>query len=60
MKTGTGQVYKAVKKTNKPVIGGLLASISGILDLSGAMNYSFGLIHVIGFGKGDMPLSCQV
>ena len=44
-----------MKKTNKPAIAGILTIISGVLGLSGIINYAVGLSDVTGFSKGDMP-----
>ena len=46
----------SVKKTSKPLIGGILAMISGGLGILGIMNYWIGLGETgSGFGKGDIP-----
>jgi hypothetical protein len=43
-------------KTTKPVIGGILAIISGALGILGIVSYSIGFGDVgSGFGQGDMP-----
>ena len=45
-----------MKKTRKPIIGGILAVISGALGLLGATSYAIGLGDAgSGFGKGDIP-----
>ena len=44
-----------MKKTRKPVIGGILTIISGALASLGAVNYAVGLGDVSGFSKGDIP-----
>ena len=43
------------KKTNKPMIGGILTIISGILASLGAINYAVGLSDAGGISKGDIP-----
>ena len=45
-----------MSKTKKPIIGGILTIVSGLLGLLGTASYSIGLGNVgSGFGKGDMP-----
>ncbi|MFC1900869.1 hypothetical protein ACFLYN_04680 [Chloroflexota bacterium] len=45
-----------MSKTKKPIIGGILAIISGALGLLGAFSYSIGLgAPGSGIGQGDMP-----
>ena len=45
-----------MSKTKKPIIGGILTIISGLLGLLGIASYSIGLGNVgSGFGEGDMP-----
>lgn len=46
----------SVKKTSKPLIGGILMMISGALGILGTMSYWIGIGEAgSGFGKGDMP-----
>jgi len=42
-------------KTRKSIIGGILAIVSGVLGLLGAINYTVGFGDIRGLGKGDMP-----
>jgi len=43
-------------RTKKPIIGGILTIISGLLGLLGIASYAIGLGAAgSGFGKGDMP-----
>ena len=45
-----------MKKTTRPIIGGTLTILSGVLGLLGTANYAIGLGDMgSGFGKGDMP-----
>ena len=45
-----------MSRTKKPVIGGMLAIISGLLGLLGIYSYAIGLgAPGSGIGKGDMP-----
>jgi len=45
-----------MRKTNKPIIGGVLTILSGALGILGTVSYSIGLGDVgSGFSKGDMP-----
>lgn len=45
-----------VKKTSKPLIGGVLTMISGALGMLGIFSYWIGIGEAgSGFGKGDMP-----
>ncbi len=44
-----------MKKTSKPIIGGILTLLSGALAIFGAMNYAVGFSNSPGFGKGDIP-----
>ncbi|MCD6599488.1 MAG: hypothetical protein J7L19_02795, partial [Dehalococcoidia bacterium] len=44
-----------MKKTSKPLTGGILALLSGALAIFGAMNYAVGFFDQPGFGKGDIP-----
>ncbi|MDD4876318.1 MAG: hypothetical protein PHQ86_04205 [Dehalococcoidales bacterium] len=44
-----------MKKTRKPIIGGILAIFSGALGLLGIINYAVGLSDISGLSKGDMP-----
>ena len=44
-----------MEKTKKPIVAGILAIISGVFGLLGAINYSIGIGDVSGLGKGDMP-----
>ena len=44
----------SVKKTSKPLIGGIAMMLSGVLGLFGTMNYWIGIGEAgSGFGKGD-------
>ena len=46
----------SVKKTSKPLIGGIAMVISGALGILGTISYWIGLGEAgSGFGKGDMP-----
>jgi len=46
----------SVKKTSKPLIGGIAMMLSGVLGLFGTMNYWIGIGEAgSGFGKGDIP-----
>ena len=45
-----------MKKTKRPIIGGILTIFSGALGTLGIISYAIGLGDVgSGFGKGDMP-----
>ena len=45
-----------VKTTNRPLIGGILAVLSGALGGLGVLNYWIGFgAEGSGFGKGDIP-----
>jgi len=45
-----------MSKTRKPVIGGILTIVSGLLGLLGIASYAIGFGDVgSGFAKGDMP-----
>ena len=44
-----------MKKTSKPVTGGILTLLSGAMAIFGAMNYAIGFSNSPGFGKGDIP-----
>jgi hypothetical protein len=44
-----------MKKSRRPVIGGILTLLSAALAIFGAMNYAVGYIDSPGFGKGDIP-----
>jgi len=44
-----------MKKTRKPLIGGILTIFSGALAIFGAMNYAVGFFDQPGFGEGDIP-----
>jgi hypothetical protein len=45
-----------MSKTKKPIIGGILTIISGLLGILGIISYAIGLGDVgSGFAKGDMP-----
>jgi len=44
-----------MKKSSKPVTGGILTLLSGALAIFGAMNYAVGYINARSFGKGDIP-----
>jgi hypothetical protein len=44
-----------MKKSSRPVIGGILTLLSAALAIFGAMNYAVGYIDRPGFGKGDIP-----
>ena len=44
-----------MKKTRKPIIGGILAIVSGVLGLLGTINYTVGFSDISGLSKGDMP-----
>jgi hypothetical protein len=45
-----------MSKTKKPIIGGILTIVSGLLGLLGIASYSIGFGNPgSGIGKGDMP-----
>lgn len=45
-----------MSKTKKPIIGGILTTVSGLLGLLGIASYSIGFGEPgSGIGKGDMP-----
>ena len=44
-----------MKKTRKPLIGGILTIFSGALAIFGAMNYAVGFFDQPGIGEGDIP-----
>ena len=44
-----------MKKTSKPVTGGILTLLSAAMAIFGAMNYAVGYIDKPGIGKGDIP-----
>ncbi|MBL7165881.1 MAG: hypothetical protein ISS55_05295 [Dehalococcoidales bacterium] len=46
---------RSVKKTRRPMIGGILTIVSGALASLGAVNYAVGLGNISGLGKGDIP-----
>lgn len=43
------------KKTNKPLLAGILTIFSGLLASFGALNYAIGFSDISGLGKGDIP-----
>ena len=45
-----------MKRTRKPLIGGILTILSGALAIFGAMNYAVGFFDEPGISKGDIPL----
>lgn len=42
-------------KTRKPLIGGVLTIIAGVIGSLSIVNYAVGLTDVRGLSKGDMP-----
>ena len=44
-----------MKKTRRPINGGILTLLSGAMAIFGAMNYAVGFFDSPGIGKGDIP-----
>ena len=44
-----------MKKSSKPVTGGILTLLSAALAIFGALNYAIGFFNQPGIGKGDIP-----
>jgi len=44
-----------MKKSSKPVWGGILTLLSAAMAIFGALNYAIGFFDQPGIGKGDIP-----